>query len=110
MGAPSGWEAAVFDHYHAVVGMLCAKLRLATTAQADDTVGGSTYGLEVWEGHPLEGEVLGTLARLRAELSGLRERVRAYNQAGQKPSNRRGVVLYVGQSHAELNDEDRALG
>ncbi len=44
-GDTAGWEAAVFDHYQAMVTAICAKLRRgAQKSAADDAVGGSTYG------------------------------------------------------------------
>jgi hypothetical protein len=50
---PHGWEAAVFDHYQALVIALTTKLRLGQThAAPNDTVGGSTFGFDVWPGHP----------------------------------------------------------
>jgi hypothetical protein len=72
LGASSGWEAAVFDHYHAVVRTVCAKLRQKGSVSAlEDTIGGSTYSLEVWPGHPLQAEVLGALKRFREQTSDL---------------------------------------
>jgi hypothetical protein len=59
---PKGWEAAVFDHYQALVGALVAKLSLgARGANLRDVIGGSTYGFEVWPGHPHYEEVRGLL-------------------------------------------------
>src|SRR6185295_19348815 len=46
-----GWEAAVFDHFQALVKTIAAKL--ADDGARRDQVGGSTYSFDVWPGHPL---------------------------------------------------------
>ncbi len=104
VGAPSGWEAAVFDHFHAVVRTICSKLRKSTQSSSADQVGGSTYSFEIWDGHPLASEVLGALERFRREHSALRERVRAHNAAASKPAARFGVVVYGGQTVWSVDD------
>jgi hypothetical protein len=103
LGDAGGWEAALFDHYQAVVATICTKLRLGRTrASADDTVGGSTYGFTVWPGHPHHAEVLGFLGRMRAEAAALRATVRAHNAAHAAPSGESiGVIAYVGQTVIE---------
>jgi hypothetical protein len=103
MGDVTGWEAAVFDHYQAMVTAICTKLRIGNTrADAKDTIGGSTFGFSVWEGHPHEREVLGLLAKLRTESSSLRAKVAEYNAA--HPRNDEActkVIAYVGQTIVE---------
>ncbi|HVW29266.1 MAG TPA: hypothetical protein VHC69_28060 [Polyangiaceae bacterium] len=102
-GDAAGWEAAVFDHYQAMVTAICAKLERGTQNSAvDDTVGGSTYGFTVWAGHPHHDEVVGILARLRGDLSILRQKVHDYNasHAG-PPGGRIGVIAYLGQTMIE---------
>jgi hypothetical protein len=105
-GDAAGWEAAVFDHYQAVVTAICAKIRLgAGLAHARDTVGGSTYGFTIWRGHPLEEEVLGLLGRMRAEATALREKVNAHNSEHEAPNGETiGVIAYVGQTVVEAED------
>ncbi|MBN1612238.1 MAG: hypothetical protein JW940_36740 [Polyangiaceae bacterium] len=99
LGATDGWEAAVFDHYKALVTTLICRLRDgAGTPQLEDTVGGSTYTLSVWPGHPMADEVYGTMKRLRAELSSMRERVAKLNQECDVPDAHTRVVIYLGQS------------
>ena len=99
LGATAGWEAAVFDHYKALVTTLICRLRDgAGTPQLEDTVGGSTYTLSVWPGHPMADEVYGTMRRLRAELSSMRERVAKLNQECDVPDAHTRVVIYLGQS------------
>lgn len=108
---PHGWEAAVFDHFQALVIALCTKLRLGQThATRNDTVGGSTFGFEVWPEHPEYDNVLGLLGRLRAEGSELRRRVAAYNETHPAPAEqKRRVVAYVGQAVVGAESPPSAL-
>jgi hypothetical protein len=100
-GEPAGWEAAIFDHYQAMVTAICVKLRGGElSANLSDAVGGSTYTLDLWEGHPLESEALGLLAALRKQGRELRERVEAYNrdhEAERARGRELRVITYVGQ-------------
>jgi len=109
IGGPPGWEAAVLDHFQAVVTALCVKLRLgAYRSQESDAVGGSTYTLEVWSGHPLEAEALGELAALRERASHLRTRVADHNRTVSMPEERVKVVVYFGQNVIEQGDREEA--
>ena len=109
---PNGWQAAVFDHYQAMVGAVCHKLQLSLThAAPDEHVGGSTYGFDLWRGHPFEGEALGLLAKLRREAVALRSRIESFNRdhAPNDEADRFRVVAYVGQNtigHQEENSDD----
>jgi hypothetical protein len=105
VGAETGWEAAVFDHYHAVVKTICTKLQTQPRATEDDFVGGSTYALIVWEGHGLESEALSFLGRFRAELRALRARVVDYNKTHERPTRRKRVIIYGGQCVTEEDAE-----
>lgn len=110
---PKGWEAAVFDHYQAMVGALCAKLELGSKgASRNDVIGGSTFGFEVWPGHPHYDEVRGLLASFRSSCGELRERVAAHNQSTDPPLQRERVTTYFGQNvqdeHGEELDDDDA--
>jgi hypothetical protein len=109
-GTDVGWGAAIFDHYQAVVTALCTKLRAgATQARLADAVGGSTYGFDVWPGHPDEETVLGLLKRQRAEVGALRARVEAHNKDhGAPPGQAQRVIFYMGQT--VLEDEERRHG
>jgi hypothetical protein len=106
-GAPAGWEAAVFDHYQAMVAAVCRKLQLGSRqAERDDRIGGSTYSYLVWPGHPMEQEVYGLLAKLREMASRLREAVGTYNTLHPGPaSGMTRVIAYVGQTLAEHDME-----
>lgn len=98
-GTDAGWEAAVFDHYQAMVTAVGTKLRLGRTqAAAGEWVGGSTYSYDVWRGHPLRREVLGFLQETRARAVALRERVAEHNlkHTGEEAIER--VIAYVGQT------------
>lgn len=97
LGATFGWEAAVFDHYKAVVGTVLGRLAIAAPATASDLVGGSTYSIETWQGHPMIDEIQGTLRRLRTELSDLRSRARAINDSVTEKPAAHTVVIYAGQ-------------
>jgi len=53
LGTSQGWEVAVLDHFQAMVSAVSAKLAARARSDATDVVGGSTFSLDVWEGHPL---------------------------------------------------------
>ncbi len=98
LGSPVGWEAAIFDHYQAMAKTILCRLREDRAAPGlADRVGGSTYTLDVWPGHPLEQPAYETLGRLRTALVELREQVEAYNATHPVPDRFTQVVLYVGQ-------------
>ena len=103
-----GFEAALFDHYQAMVNAMCIKLRGGQTRSVPaDAVGGSTWSMDVWAGHPFEAEVLGTLRELRARVGTLRQRVTAYNdQHPARPeAGRKRVTVYLGQSVVADDEE-----
>ncbi len=102
--AEHGWEAAVFDHFQALVQTICARLR--GDAPHPEATGGSTYTLDVWPGHPLRDEALGTLARLRTSLGELRTRIEAHNASAGPTEEYEAVVVYAGQCVIE---RDRKL-
>jgi hypothetical protein len=107
LGAELGWEAAVFDQYHAVVSTICRKLGRKRRATPDDSVGGSTYTFELWPGHPLEDRVKGALSRFRAEHTELRRLVLAHNQHHPAPASAYRAVVYGGQYLASEEEGDR---
>jgi hypothetical protein len=101
VGHHQGWEAAVFDHYQALVTAICQKVQSAETRSTpDDWVGGSTYCFDVSENHPLHHEVAGFLKRLRAQAVELRERVERHNREHGEPGDheRRRFTTYIGQT------------
>jgi hypothetical protein len=94
--AGKGWEAAFLDHYHALVRTLLSRLQAGEQADSGHS-GGATYTFEIWPEHPDAEHVLGTLARIRRELTALRERVDAYNARVGVPRAHDRVVCYAGQ-------------
>lgn len=108
-GAPVGWEAAVFDHFQAMVNTITGRLdQDRAVASPKDRVGGSTYSVEVWDGHPHAEEVYGTLARMRAALGEQRAKVERFNAEHGLPQSYTRVVLYAGQCLIEESAEDDA--
>jgi hypothetical protein len=107
-GSAHGWEAAVFDHYEAMVSALCAKVAqlggsrpLSSREELPglDTVGGSTFSFTVWESHPMKDEVFGVLAQARAQMAAIRQRVADYNaDHTSDESDAIRVIAYVGQT------------
>jgi hypothetical protein len=98
LGESHGWEAAVLDHYQAMTSAICAKLaERGAGARAKDVVGGSTWSLDVWAGHPLEEEATQTLARMREQMEALRARIDHHNEIAGVDAARQRVVVYVGQ-------------
>lgn len=105
LGTSHGWEAAVLDHFTAMVTAVTTKLTAGASRSRDaDTTGGSTWSLDVFDGHPLEAEALGTLARVRQSMEELRARVDAYNTRHSIDAKQRmRVVFYMGQ-YVRLDD------
>lgn len=92
--AAAGWEAAMLDHFQALVKTLCARLR----GEGDPkTSGGSTYSFDVAPEHPLAARVYGTLERVRSELSALRAEVERHNAEHPDEPARELVTIYIGQ-------------
>jgi hypothetical protein len=108
LGTEVGWEAAVFDHFKALVNTITTRLREERAAPSlADRTGGSTYTLEVWPSHPQEARVYDTLRGLRERLGELRAQVEEYNAEHMRPENFAKVLLYVGQCVIP-QDNDRA--
>jgi hypothetical protein len=98
VGAEGGYEAALLDHFQALVAAICVKLRAgAARSLPDDATGGGTYTFAVWPGHPLEDEARSLLPRVRAMVNELRERVDRHNAGLPEPAAQTPVVFYMGQ-------------
>lgn len=98
LGSTRGWEAAVFDHYQAMVSTLCAKLEQGRPPPgAEDLLGGSTFSFRVWEEHPHHQEATTFLQRFRREAGELRAKIAAYNEQNAAPEDTTRVVIYGGQ-------------
>jgi hypothetical protein len=100
VGDTAGWEAAVFDHYQALVTTITAKLRaVGRSSSADDWIGGSTYSIDLDRDHPLFDEVVGFLRSTRERAVALRRRVaQVARDEGRSPGGAVKVVMYVGQT------------
>jgi hypothetical protein len=96
LGSSAGWEAALFDHFQAVVKTMVARLRRGADASSDAETGGSTYSYSIWQGHPHELEVRGLLKEFRARHSRLREDIQSYNDAHACPPRYERVTVYGG--------------
>jgi len=98
LGSAVGWEAAVFDHFQAMVKTITCRLREGRAgASPDDRIGGSTYTFEVWPEHPYAAEAYGMLSAFRSAIGELRRKIEEYNAARELPENHVQVSLYVGQ-------------
>jgi hypothetical protein len=97
LGQSLGWEAAVLDHYRAVLHTVCRRLDADAPPTAPDVVGGSTYTFDVWPGHPMAEEVQGWLRRFRHECADLRKRLESHNASTGVPAEYTQVVVYGGQ-------------
>jgi hypothetical protein len=98
LGSVVGWEAAVFDHFQALVKTIICRLRLErSTTSLDNRIGGSTYTFEVWPSHPYQQEAYGTLGELRSRLGELRQKIERYNAEHGVAENHTKVTMYLGQ-------------
>jgi hypothetical protein len=106
LGHSAGWEAAVFDHFQAMVGALCSKLQVGPrTAQASDMIGGSTFSYRVWPEHPYYEEATRFLMEFRANGAALRKKIAAYNEAHPEPElGVKRVIVYAGQNVMGLEE------
>lgn len=96
--APVGWEAAVFDHFKAMVNTISARLNLENgDSGGRSRLGGRLYTLDVWDGHPFAAEAVETLSRVREQLRAQREKIERYNEEHGIPETFTRVVHYVGQ-------------
>lgn len=103
-----GWEASVLDHFSTMVQTIAQKLARDQRATLVDEVGGSTYHLELWRGHPYEEEVLGELRRFRERMTALRARLDAFNAAHAGTARSLKVHAYYGQWVLEEDQHDEA--
>jgi hypothetical protein len=99
IGDAAGWEAALLDHHQAVLNAMAAKISVGSRkSSSNDETGGSTFGFELWPGHPDELAVRGLLARQRAEVAELWARVSQYKAQTTRPeTGRYNVTFYLGQ-------------
>lgn len=100
-----GWEAAVIDHFRAVVVALTVKLRqMSKTTTDQDTIGGSTYSFDLHDDHPYRDQVRSLLRSTRERISALAEEVRQYNDEQGRADIDEKVTFYFGQSVVDVDD------
>lgn len=108
-GDEQGWEAALFDHFQAVVTAIGRKVsRGSARSRERDAVGGSTYHFDLYRGHPCEAQVQGLLAAVREQASALRTRVDAEVLPNGAETYR--VVFYLGQNVVGFEDGTQLEG
>jgi hypothetical protein len=106
-GDELGWEAAVFDHFQTVATSIGSKVTMGKKRSAlNDAVGGSTYHLDLFRGHPQEAEVLSLLQSVRERVSTLRNEVDQTVAPASAETYR--VVFYAGQNVVGLAELNRA--
>jgi hypothetical protein len=115
-GDELGWEAALFDHFQALVTAIASKVTQGKDRAArGEVTGGSTYHFDLYRGHPKEREVLDLLTSVRERASALRAEVESASVAERGAlgavdgADAYRVVFYVGQNavRADLLDTDR---
>lgn len=105
LGDPAGWEAAMFDHFQAMVQTMCQRLR--ASGEPDPDAGGSTYSFNIWPGHPYEEQARSILRRFRQQSTELRQRIQDYNAKQTLPGHYKHITVYAGQCSIERRrDED----
>jgi len=104
-GDELGWEAALFDHFQAMVTAIGSKVTQGKNRAArGETTGGSTYHFDLYRGHPKEQEVLELLTAVRERASALREEVdRDGGERAEGAPDVYRVVFYVGQNAVGLD-------
>jgi hypothetical protein len=102
-----GWEAAVFDHFQAMVQAIGTKLRRGRTRSvSDDVLGGATISFDISAEHPHRERVLGLLKRVRSDVNELWGEVQSYNQENPIPEeSRTEVSFYFGQCVTPPDEE-----
>jgi len=107
LGSAVGWEAAVFDHFKAVVNTITRRLRMNRKSPGlADRVGGSTYTVDVWPGHPHAEQAFATLKQLRSQLGELRDEIERYNADHPVPERYTQILMYVGQCSIEQGEDE----
>lgn len=108
-GDEIGWEAALFDHFQAMVTAIASKVTQGKNRAAfADATGGSTYHFDLYRGHPKEQEVLGLLRSVRERASALRAEVESATAEQPKAPEAEAyrVVFYVGQNAVGLDSSE----
>lgn len=105
-GALRGWQVAVFDHLHAVQTTIRARLERSPAELGLESTG-STYSLDLWDGHPHKHEVEGLIDEFRSRLGALRGRIEEHNASHGLPPSFARATYYFGQTtHLVQPEED----
>lgn len=99
--ASEGYEAALYDHFQAVVRAICKKIRSKDhQARYADLQGGTTFSLDVEVDDPMYAEISGFLAETRVKM----ERWLDYVTTNPPKTGQRAVTvtIYTGQSVEDL--------
>jgi len=92
-----GLEAAIVDHFQAMINTICAKAEQDVTSPYRAETGGTTFHYDLWLDHPLLPKALEQLANARAVGRALRAEITAYNQSVPPGESPLRVTFYVGQ-------------
>lgn len=100
---PAGYEAALWDHFQAVVRAICMKVRLgATQASMRDLIGGTTFSFDLPVDDPLYAEISGFLAETRQRMESW---LRRHGELQPRPGARHArVTIYTGQMVEETDE------
>ncbi len=94
--SPEGYEAALWDHFQAVVRAICKKVRLKDhNARMHDVIGGTTFSFDLAADDPLYGEISGFLAETRVRMEDWMER--ALERRPDPDDRAVRVTIYTGQ-------------
>jgi hypothetical protein len=89
---------------------IAAKVRLGPGSELRALIGGATLSFDVFAGHPLEPEVYGLLADVRARVNDVWSRLAAYNREHPiADQDRIKVTFYLGQN-VERPDSEPGVG
>jgi len=112
VGATTGWEVAVHDHFRAVANAIACKVRTGSVLSRDsDIVGGATLSFDISEQHPHKEKVFGLLADVRERINALWNEVEAYNKRHPiSESDLRRVFFYFGQYVQDDDEADKTKG
>lgn len=97
VGAEFGWEAAISDHFRAMVTAIATKLGQGRSGTGDRN-GGETLGFLVHEGHPMREDVYALLQSTRDRVDAIWTKVVEYNKQHPPPDQAERVTFYFGQS------------
>jgi len=96
MGSADGYEAALWDHFQAVVRSVNKKVRLGRyNASLHDVNGGTTFSFDVAEDSELFEELSGFLQSMRVQMEAWRER--ALEEVPPPGTSSKRVTIYTGQ-------------